>query len=456
MISRIVLAGVALSAALVGTTGAEAQFASSAPRRPVVLVSIDGLKPEYVRLADSLGLHIPALRALAAGGASASGVVGVFPTVTYPSHATLVTGVSPARHGIVANTTFDPLMRNQAGWYWYAEDLQVPTLWDVLTRAGGTTAAIHWPVNVGANITWNVPQIWRTGTPDDRKLLRALGTPALLDSLEVRMGAPYADGIDESIGADEVRARFAARLIEWKRPGLTMAYLTALDHEQHEAGPWTPRSFAVLERVDAALDTIVQAARRTYGNEVSIAVVSDHGFAATHTEVHLGVALARAGLITVAPSGDERPTNWRAMIWPSGGTAAVVLRDSSSPALRDSVLAVLRRLAADSTNGIAEIVERRALDTAGAYPTASVVVAFREGWRLGYRLRGDLRGPVTGGTHGYPPTNAFMRASFFMVGPGIAPGRQLGLIDMRDVAPTLAARMGIALPLAEGRNLFGR
>lgn len=456
MFSCLVRTSVALCVALVGTTGAGAQTASPAPRRPVVLVSIDGLKPEYVRLADSLGLRIPTLRAMAKNGVSATGVVGVFPTVTYPSHATMMTGVAPARHGIVSNTTFDPLVRNQGGWFWYAEDVRVPTLWDVLARAGSTTAAVHWPVTVGAHITWNVPQIWRRGTADDRKLLRALGTPTLLDSLEARVGAPYADGIDESITADELRARFVAALIEWKRPALMLSYLTAFDHEQHEAGPWTPRAFAVLERVDAALDTIVQAARRTYGNDVIIAVVSDHGFAATHTEVHLGVALTRAGLVTVPASGEERPTDWRAMIWPSGGSAAVVLRDSSSRTLRDSVLRVLRDLAADSANGIAEIVERPALEAAGAYPSASFVVAFREGWRLGYRLRGELRGSVSGGTHGYPPQNAFMRASFFMVGPGIAPGSSLGVIDMRDVAPTLAARLGIVLPRAEGRDVLRR
>ncbi len=456
MISRIVRISVALCAALIGTTGAGAQSAPPAPRRPVVVVSIDGLKPEYVQLADSLGLRIPTLRALAKRGASATGVVGVFPTVTYPSHATLMTGVAPARHGIVSNTTFDPLMRNQAGWYWYAEDIRVPTLWDVAAQAGATTAAVHWPVNVGARITWNVPQIWRTGSPDDRKLLRALGTPTLLDSLEMRVGAPYADGIDESITADEVRARFVARLIEWKRPTLTLAYLTAFDHEQHEAGPWTPKAFAVLERVDAALDTIVQSARRTYGDSVTIAVVSDHGFAATHTEVHVGVALARAGLITVHVTGDERPTDWRAMIWPSGGTAAIVLRDSSSRALRDSVHVLLRALAADSANGIAEVLDGPALAAAGGYPAASFAISFRAGWRLGYRLRGDLQGKVTGGTHGYSPSNSFMRASFLITGPGIAAGQPLGVVDMRDIAPTLAARLGMVLPRAEGRDLLKR
>jgi predicted AlkP superfamily pyrophosphatase or phosphodiesterase len=445
------LAGAALSAALVGAPGADAQPARSASLRPVLLVSIDGLKPEYLQHADSLGLRLPTLRRLLRESASARGVRGVLPTLTYPSHTTLVTGRSPAAHGVSSNTTFDPLLRNQGGWYWYAEDIRVPTLWDRVIQAGGTVGAVHWPVSVGANITWNVPQIWRTGMADDQKLIRALATPGVLDTLEQRVGVPYPDGIDESITADEERARFVARLLEWKRPTLTLAYLTAFDHEQHEAGPWTPKAFAVLERVDAALDTIVTAATRTFGDQLTVAIVSDHGFSASHSDIHLASAFVDRGFIAVGT--DDRPTEWRAAIWPSGGTAAVVLADSSS-ALADSVHALLKQLAADTTTGIARILDRDALRAQGGYPAAAFVVAFKPGYRLGYRLRGALRTAASGGMHGYAPDEPQMRASFLIRGTGITPGTDLGLIDMRDIAPSLATRLGVTLPGAEGQPRF--
>ncbi|HST23663.1 MAG TPA: alkaline phosphatase family protein, partial [Blastocatellia bacterium] len=97
---------------------------------PVVLLSIDGLKPDYVIEADKHGLKIPNLRRLLLEGAHATGVIPAFPTVTYPNHATMVTGVSPSKHGILSNTPFDPYGKNSDGWYWYAEDIKVPTLWD--------------------------------------------------------------------------------------------------------------------------------------------------------------------------------------------------------------------------------------------------------------------------------------------------------------------------------------
>ena len=110
--------------------------AGERPSKPfVVLISIDGLKPEAVLDAASYGLKIPNLRAFLADGVYSTGVHGVLPTLTYPSHMTILTGASPAKHGIYSNKTFDPFSRNEQGWYWYAEDVRVPTLWDAAAAA---------------------------------------------------------------------------------------------------------------------------------------------------------------------------------------------------------------------------------------------------------------------------------------------------------------------------------
>jgi arylsulfatase A-like enzyme len=104
-------------------------------------------------------------------------VIGVWPSVTYPSHATLVTGVSPERHGILYNKPFDPLGRADDGTYWFAEDLRVPTLWDVAEQSGLRTASVDWPVTIGANISHDIVQYGRAGGPrtsDEQKLFRAL------------------------------------------------------------------------------------------------------------------------------------------------------------------------------------------------------------------------------------------------------------------------------------------
>src|ERR1700743_3053869 len=104
-----------------------AAMAASTPAHaaPVLMISVDGLRPLAV-IDTSRGLKVPNIRALMASGAYATGVKNVLPTVTYPDHTTLVTGVWPDVHGIHANTKFDPLGTNLGGWYWYASDIQVP------------------------------------------------------------------------------------------------------------------------------------------------------------------------------------------------------------------------------------------------------------------------------------------------------------------------------------------
>jgi len=437
---------------------ARAQEPTSRPA--VILISIDGLKPEYVLDADAHGLKIPALRRFLREGTYSTGVHGVVPTVTYPSHTTLITGVSPARHGIYANTTFDPLRKNSGGWYWYAEDIKVPTLWDAAADAGLSTANVHWPVSVAARITWNLPQYWRAGTPDDRKLLRILATPGLLDALEKDLG-PYADGIDETITGDENRAKFAARLIELKHPAFATIYLTALDHEQHASGPFSAESNAALEHIDAAVAAILASIQRTYGDRAVVCIVSDHGFVTADKALNLAAAFRNAGLIEFGPppassaSSSEQIKSWKAMIWGAGGSAAIVLHDKNDAATKSKVAELLAKLAADSANGIDRIVPESELHARGGFPGAAFLVALRPGFVTGDAVSGEIVTPSASirGMHGYWPDHPEMNASFFVLGPGIPAGRSLGLIDMRAIAPTLAQILGLRLPSAEARSL---
>jgi predicted AlkP superfamily pyrophosphatase or phosphodiesterase len=431
--------------------------AQQSPSRPaVILISIDGLKPEYVLDADAHGLKIPALRRFLREGAYSTGVHGVVPTVTYPSHTTLITGVSPAGHGIYANTTFDPLRKNFGGWYWYAEDIKVPTLWDAAADAGLPTANVHWPVSVAARITWNLPQYWRAGTPDDRKLLRILSTPGLLDALEKDLG-PYADGIDETITGDENRAKFAARLLELKHPAFATIYLTALDHEQHASGPFSAESNATLERIDAAVAAILASIQRTYGDRAVVCIVSDHGFVSTGKALNLAVAFRNAGLIEFGPpaassaSSSEQIKSWKAMIWGAGGSAAIVLHDKNDAATKSKVAHLLAKLAADPANGIDRIVPENELHARGGFPDAAFLVALRPGFVTGDAVSGNVVTPSTSfhGMHGYWPDLPAMNASFFILGPGIPAAHSLGLMDMRAIAPTLAQILGLRLPSAE-------
>ncbi|MFC5741478.1 alkaline phosphatase family protein [Dyella tabacisoli] len=425
-------------------------FVASASATPVLLISIDGLRPADVLEAKKHGLKLPNLERFLSRGAYASQVRGVLPTLTYPSHTTLITGVSPERHGIGGNLTFDPTNKNQQGWYWYSSDIRVPTLWDAAHAAGLSTANVHWPVSVGATVDWNLPQIWRTGLADDRKLLAVLATPGLLPDMEKDLGA-YADGMDESMAGDETRARFAVQLLQTHKPQFMTAYFTALDHEQHMSGPDTPASRAVLEKIDGLIGNLVTTAQRVHPDGV-VAVVSDHGFLPVQQDVNLYMPFIKAGLITLK---DGLVTDWQAMPWNDGGSAAIVLREPDNAELKAKVLALLSQLQADSAYGIDRVLDHTQLVAQGGTAQASWFVLFKTGYEMAGKPDTPLPSPSHyRGMHGYDPALPAMRSTFLLAGKGVPAGKNLGEIDMRDIAPTLASLLGVSLPQAQGKALL--
>lgn len=444
-----------LSTAKAMVTGV-ALLCSAAPvavlAEPVLLISIDGLRPGDVLEAEKRGLKIPNLRRFLKEGAYATGVTGNLPTVTYPSHTTLITGVAPARHGIVSNNTFDPKQVNYGGWYWFAEDIKAQTLWDAAHKAGLSTGNVHWPVSVGVkSLTYNLPQIWRSGHGDDRKMIKALSTDGLYEALEHDCGA-YADGIDEGIDGDETRAKFAARLIETKKPDFVTVYLAALDHEEHLFGPGSAQAGAVLERLDAVVGKLA-AAEIAAHPDAAIAVVSDHGFVATDTEINLFRPFIDAGLITLGADG--KVASWEAMPWPSGGSIAVALARPDDAALTAKVGALLDKLAADPQARIARVAGQADIARMGGNPQAAFFVDLKPGALAGgFAADAPLARPSRyKGMHGYFPAMPEMRSTFLMMGKGVAKGRNLGEIDMRAIAPTLARQLGTSLPDAQAAAL---
>jgi len=415
----------------------------------LVVISVDGLRPDYVTAADAHGAKVPQLRKFLHEGTYAQGVTGVIPTVTYPSHTTLMTGVWPAKHGILANQTFDPLQKNHEGWYWYAEDIRVPTLWDAASAAGRTTASIQWPVTVGAKINWNIPELWRAGTAEDAKLLRVVSTPGLLAEAKAAIGE-YRGGIDATPESDEVRGKYAAWILENKHPGLLTLHLIALDHIEHEAQPFSPKAMAVLERLDAVIGKVWDAAERVAPGRAYVAVVSDHGFVNYGQQLNLFPAFEKAKLFSLDDKG--KISDWRAMPWETGGSAAIVLKEPKNALTLATVRTLLTKLSADPANGIDRVLEGEELHGKGGYPNASFFVGLKPGWRTGTSLTGPVLSSVkAGGTHGELPDLPDLRSAFFLVGPDVPAGKNLGLIDMRDVAPTLAKAAGLSLPTADGK-----
>jgi predicted AlkP superfamily pyrophosphatase or phosphodiesterase len=415
----------------------------------VLVVSIDGLRRDYL---DDHDHALPTLRRLEAEGVVARSLRSVWPTVTYPAHTTLVTGVVPAKHGIVNNVVFDPFEKNEGGWYWYASDIRVPTIWDAAARAGIDVVNVAWPVTVGANIRTNVPQIWRAHTDEDDKLLAALTSPDALRDLGNAVPADHR--------SDAERAYAAAALIASKRPRLALVYLTDLDTAQHAAGPRSPKAWSTLEATDRLLADVLGAAQAA-SSRLAVVLVSDHGFSAVDRDVRPNVALHDAGMLSVGIPRDESRRDasnvlaYEAIAWKAGGSAAIMGNGGRrSEALKARVLAVFRRLATDPESGIGRVLDGEEVERQGGFPGALCVLEAASGATFSERTDPPMVVPSRyRGAHGYDPTKPEMAASLVLWGDGVRRGATLGDVPMIDVAPTIAALLGVPLPTADGHAL---
>jgi predicted AlkP superfamily pyrophosphatase or phosphodiesterase len=421
--------------------------------QPVLLISVDGMRPDYVTHADEHHLQVPTLRRILASGTHATGVNGVLPTITYPSHTTLVTGVTPGEHGILSNGRFDPDHQLDGAWYWYADRVKVPTLWSAAKAAGLHTASVSWPVTVDSSvIDYNLPEYWRgklgeTANPDDQLLISAVSRPdGEVSRIAARTGRPYMNGNDTSLEGDETRTVYSLDILKQHRPEFMSIHLSSLDEEEHLHGPFSAEANKDLEGIDGMIDRLVRQELENYP-DAAIAIVSDHGFAHVEHAVNLFVPFVKAGLIKVE---DDKIVSWQAQPWATGCVMPVVLHDPADAATAGKVKAVLDKVAADPKNGIDAVLNHDQIVALGGFPKAAYLVSFKIGYCSGTNLSGPLvvDSPLKG-AHGYNIASVpEMRSSFFLIGTGVAKGKDLGIVDMRQIAPTLAGILGVSLPSA--------
>jgi predicted AlkP superfamily pyrophosphatase or phosphodiesterase len=426
------------------------------PIRHVIVVTVDGLTPESYVAPDAHGLRIPNLRRFVADGASSQGARSVFPSVTYPAHTSIASGVVPARHGVVANRAFDPLEKNQEGWRWYAEDVKVPRIWDLASNAGYTSALISWPVTVGARATYVVPEIWRAGTADDKKLVRALSTPGLLDAV-AKSYPGFDQRFTEEGFSDEGKTDVAAYLIEKSSPNVLFLHLTQVDSSQHKRGLWSPEALAAIEDSDRQLGRLIEATQRSgKSSSTAFVIASDHGFAGVERSVRPGVLLRQAGLVQLDEKG--KVSSWSASVLGNAGSLYVYLKDPQDAALRAATLKVFEDKAREANSGIGRILDRAQIAGIGGDPEAFLALdaAPNTSFGSGSSYAGEYEGPNTvKATHGYDPARAEMRASLLLFGATITKGK-LNEARLVDIAPTVATWLSLPLTASDGAPLLAQ
>jgi predicted AlkP superfamily pyrophosphatase or phosphodiesterase len=410
----------------------------------VILISVDGMPPDYYTAPETLGLRAPTLTMMRQGGAHAEGMEGVYPTVTYPQHTTMVTGLRPAAHGIVQNRIFEAPSEPQTRyWYWYADALKAETLWTVAKKAGLTTAAVGWPVTVGAEIDYNVPEIYEPGESPATWKWTALLEKALGPDLKK----------DSSV--DERLTSVGEYIINNYRPNLLLLHLIELDGVHHRNGPRTKAAIETAEREDGYIRRIMEATRQAgIFEKTTFFVVSDHGFANIEKRISPNVTLAKEGLITLDAAG--KATAWKVAAWPAGGSCAIVLKDVNDKETEAKVIALFSKWAKQERSPIKQILTRADLRKLKAVPQAALMLEAAQGYSFDDTLTGaEVRdsGETYKGTHGYLPSDPRMRASLIIYGAGARSGAKLPLARMIDLAPSIAVLLKLKLQQPGGKPL---
>jgi len=424
-----------------------AWFCASAAERHVVLVSIDGLAGFYL---DDGRAYLPTLRRLAREGAVSNSMVVTFPSATWPSHTTLITGVSPARHGILGNTVYDRSTGRQVTYIGdpeltKEECVRAPTLYDAAHKAGLRTASIIWPATAGANtLHWAIPDSNR------REVLERHTTPGLERELEAAgislAPLPRWGWQKEYAGPrDLIYARVAEYLLLKHRPHLLLVHLIAPDGHQHSWGPRSEEAYWALGAADDRIRQIWEAMQTpALAGKSTLVVVSDHGFAEYDRLIYPNVLIKQMGL--------EGKAIFHA------GVGGVYVLDRSDVA--GMVGRLKSRLAA--VEGVDRVLAAEEFTELGLpHPEKNPQQPdLMLSAKPGYYFSGDAKAAaVTSppgerrGAHGHLPDQPFAHAMFLAAGSGVKPGVRLGKISSKDVAPTLASLLGIKLPSAEGRPL---
>ncbi|MGV3503666.1 MAG: alkaline phosphatase family protein [Adhaeribacter sp.] len=415
--------------------------------RHVVLITIDGFRPEFY-LDPSYGAVN--MRQMMEKGTHAKGVKGIFPTVTFPSHTTIVTGVKPVKHGIYYNTPFEPLGAT-GRWYWDYEAIKSPTLWTAIRQQGLTSASVLWPVTVGAPIDYNIPDVWSLGSADRREATSKSATPAgLWQELELhatgKMEANDFNMDKDYQVMDENVARMAGYLIRKHKPNLVTVHLPVVDHAEHADGRDGEKVRRAVAGADRAIRTLVEAVDKAgISAQTAFIITGDHGFVNRHTLVSPNVWLAKAGILT-----DVKKDQWKAQFLGSGGSAFLYLKDKKDKKTVKQVKELLAALPAEQQKFF-RVLEGKELASSGADPAVALALAAAPGYAFGGAATGEVMKKTSGGTHGYFPDFADIQTGFIGFGAGFKKGTSLPVMEMLDMAPLAAKLLGLSFPTAEGK-----
>lgn len=425
---------------------ATALGAQTPKHNTVVIISLDGTA-EY--MLEDPQVPMPTLMRMAKEGAKAEYMLPINPTITWPNHTSIVTGVRADKHLLLFNGKVEwptpdgpPRINPKVP---EMELVHAPTLYDVAHKAGLTTGQVDWPAADGSpNIDWAFGEC-----PDlDGASAKEVIAAGLAEKKFVTgcLGGPQA-------WRNRLWSDAAVQMIEKHHPNVMLIHILSPDSIHHMYGTGGFASSYALAFSDDRIREILDAIKRAgIEKTTTVFVVSDHGHRDIEKAVHPDFVLRQAGILTGAGK-DAKSQVW---IAPDSGVAMVFIPQAENrPALIAKVTALFR-----GVGGVDQVLSGDELLKAG-FPSHSADARAPDivlGAAAGYAFEGGSDAVLITpsrqkSTHGFMNSDPKMHAIFIAWGAGIKPGVVLPAIRNVDVAPTAAKILGVSLPNVDGRVL---
>lgn len=424
----------------------------------LIVISFDCLSEHDVPFLKTL----PNFKAIIEKSSYCTKVETIYPSVTYPCHATIVTGNMPNRHGIVNNTFIQP-GRTSPDWFWHRKHIKGTTLYDEAKKAGVKTAALLWPVTAKADIDYNMPEIF-ANRPWHHQIPVSLlnGTPLYQLEMNSKFGH-IRKGLSQP-ELDDFVLETAVETIKTKKPGLMLIHFVDLDSKRHMHGFASDEAKAALRRHDERLGRIIKALMESgVFKQSTIAILGDHSALDESKVVKLNVLFKERGLIQTNTKG--KVTDWKAYCKSCDGSAYIYLKDENDHEVKNAVAELLAELAQDDSNGIETVITGQEANAKGADGSAFRMLEAARGFYFSEAIDGNYIEEVTEedartkkytfACHGYSPDKDGYHTVFFAAGKGIRPGIEVRSMHLADEGPTFARLLGVDLGDTDGRIVDG-
>jgi len=421
----------------------------------MIVISFDAVSSEDLEILKTL----PNFKKIIDGGSLIKNVDSVYPTLTYPAHATIVTGKYPKNHGIIDNTIFHVGDLNP-NWYWYRKAIKCETLYDLAKKKGLSTCSLLWPVTGRSSIKYNLAEIFKV-KPHQNQLIQSIYAGSLFYQLELNNKFGHIRRGITQPALDDFVIEAAKYTIDKYSPELMFIHFTDVDTNRHHYGYSGKEAIEGLYRHDKRLGEIITALEeKNILSETDIVALGDHSQMDVDKIIKLNTLFKENNLISVNVKG--KIIDYKAICKSLDGSAYIYLKDTKDGTIKKKVQELLYVVEKNQAKPIDFILKDNEIQDIGADPNASFMLEASRNFyfvddidgALIEKIKADEVGVVNHrhkATHGYSNKKENYGTFFIGYGKDFKKGIVLNKGNLINHGPTLAKVLGVELKDVDGQ-----